>query len=34
MMCPRCHAENREGLRFCEDCTPVHHGVEVRPYRK
>jgi hypothetical protein len=20
MMCPRCHAENRDGLRFCEDC--------------
>src|SRR5262245_60462236 len=20
MTCPRCHAENREGLRFCEDC--------------
>ena len=20
MTCPRCHAENRDGLRFCEDC--------------
>jgi class 3 adenylate cyclase len=20
MQCPRCHAENRDGLRFCEDC--------------
>ncbi len=20
MTCPRCQAENREGLRFCEDC--------------
>jgi predicted amidophosphoribosyltransferase len=20
MECPRCHAENRDGLRFCEDC--------------
>jgi hypothetical protein len=20
MQCPRCHAENRAGLRFCEDC--------------
>src|SRR5262245_19901399 len=20
MQCPRCHVENREGLRFCEDC--------------
>jgi hypothetical protein len=19
MQCPRCHAENRDGLRFCED---------------
>src|SRR5690348_15818540 len=20
MRCPRCHAPNREGVRFCEDC--------------
>ena len=20
MMCPRCQAENREGMRICEDC--------------
>jgi hypothetical protein len=20
MQCPRCHAENCDGLRFCEDC--------------
>ena len=20
MQCPRCHAKNRDGLRFCEDC--------------
>ncbi|MGH7320945.1 MAG: double zinc ribbon domain-containing protein [Candidatus Rokuibacteriota bacterium] len=20
MHCPRCHAQTREGLKFCEDC--------------
>ena len=20
MQCPRCHAQNRDGLKFCEDC--------------
>jgi hypothetical protein len=38
--CPRCQTENREGLRFCEDCgfrlavTCSACGVELTPGKK
>ena len=37
MQCPRCHAGNRAGLKFCEDCgarlatTCAQCGAEVTP---
>src|SRR5437867_75223 len=40
MQCPRCHAENRDGLRFCEDCgarlavTCASCGAEVTPGKR
>src|SRR5713101_214901 len=40
MQCPRCHAENRDGLRFCEDCgarlavTCSSCGAEVTPGKR
>ncbi len=40
MKCPRCQAENREGLRFCEDCgarltvTCTACGAEFTPGKK
>ena len=40
MQCPRCHAANRAGLKFCEDCgarlavTCVQCGAEVTPGKK
>ncbi len=27
MQCPRCHAQNDEGARFCEDCGARLEGV-------
>jgi hypothetical protein len=40
MKCPRCRAQNREGVRFCEDCgarlalTCPSCGAEVTPGKK
>jgi class 3 adenylate cyclase/tetratricopeptide (TPR) repeat protein len=40
MTCPRCHAENRDGLRFCEDCgtrltlTCAQCGGELAPGKR
>jgi class 3 adenylate cyclase len=40
MMCPRCHAENRDELRFCEDCgsqlrlTCAQCGGELAPGKR
>jgi class 3 adenylate cyclase/tetratricopeptide (TPR) repeat protein len=40
MTCPRCHAENRDGLRFCEDCgsrltlTCTQCGGELAPGKR
>jgi class 3 adenylate cyclase/tetratricopeptide (TPR) repeat protein len=40
MRCPRCHAENRDGLRFCEDCgcrltlTCAQCGGELAPGKR
>src|SRR6516164_4628060 len=40
MQCPRCHAGNRAGLKFCEDCgarlatTCAQCGAEVTPGKK
>src|SRR5262249_16889317 len=40
MQCPRCHAGNREGLKFCEDCGArlapgcPQCGAEVTPGKK
>jgi class 3 adenylate cyclase/tetratricopeptide (TPR) repeat protein len=40
MECPRCHAENRDGLRFCEDCgsrltlTCAQCGGELAPGKR
>src|SRR5262245_2172543 len=40
MKCPRCNAENRDGLKFCEDCGArlavacVQCGAEITPGKK
>src|SRR5262249_7369144 len=40
MQCPRCHAESRDGLKFCEDCGArlavacAQCGAEVTPGKK
>ncbi len=40
MSCPRCHAENRDGLKFCEDCgarlgvTCLKCGAEITPGKR
>src|SRR5215210_1464347 len=40
MRCPRCQADNREGIKFCEDCgaplalTCPHCGAEVLPEKR
>src|SRR5262249_22741039 len=40
MRCPRCQADNREGVRFCEDCgAPLalqcpHCGAEILPEKR
>ena len=40
MTCPRCHADNRDGLRFCEDCgsrltlTCAQCGGELAPGKR
>ncbi len=40
MQCPRCHAENRDGLKFCEDCGArlgvacTQCGAEITPGKR
>src|SRR5262245_58504484 len=40
MYCPRCHAESRDGLKFCEDCGArlavacAQCGAEITPGKK